>query len=81
MRYAVDHIEYIHEKRTKLSAKDLQNYAEEAVTNIASEIAGELYKEAKSWVIRKIQPGEFNLPNWPEVPKLPKLPGFNLPKF
>ncbi|MFJ1337599.1 hypothetical protein ACIKP7_05585 [Pseudomonas caricapapayae] len=81
MRYAVDHIENIQEKITKISANDLQNYAEEAVANIAAEIADELYNEAKSWVIRKVQPREFNLPNWPEAPKLPKLPGFNLPKF
>jgi len=81
MRYAVDHVNYIQEKITKISAKNLQNYAEEVTVNVATEITEALYKEAKSWVIRKVNPSEFNLPSWPEAPKLPKLPGFTLPKF
>lgn len=78
MRYAIDHIQHIQEKITRISANDLRNYAEETISNIASEIADELYNEAKSWIIRKVQPQDFNLPNWPDAPK---LPGFTLPKF
>lgn len=81
MRYAVDNISHLHEKATQITVKDLQNYAEEAVANIASEIADQLYKEAKSWIIRKVQPQEFSLPGWPNAPRLPKLPGFSVPKF
>lgn len=81
MRYAVDNVSYLHEKATQITVKDLQNYAEETVANIAAEIADELYKEAKSWIIKKVQPRGLDLPNWPDAPRLPKLPGFNLPKF
>ncbi|MNJ26995.1 hypothetical protein D3C77_214910 [compost metagenome] len=81
MRYAIENLQDIQEKIAKISANDLKNYAEESITNVAAKIADEIYSEAKSWVIRKVQPRDFNLPNWPDAPKLPKFPGFILPKF
>jgi len=59
-------------------------YAEEKITNLAGEIADNLYNEAKRWTLRKLQPGDLNLPGWPpmpELPSMPSLPTFNLPKF
>lgn len=84
LRYAVDQIEYLHQQATQISAEDLKKYAQEKVSNLASEVADSLYNEAKRWALKKLNPGDLNLPGWPTVPELPSLPSlptFNLPKF
>jgi|GEM_PF-774774 hypothetical protein len=89
LRYAVDHIQALQQQLAEIKVDDLRKYAQETVAEIANGIAEQLYDEAKSWVIRKLQPGDLNLPGWPRpelpsmpsLPKLPKLPTFNLPGF
>ncbi|MNJ30345.1 hypothetical protein D3C77_249430 [compost metagenome] len=81
MRYAVDHIAYLHEKATQITLNDLKQYSEETATDLAAIIADEIYNEAKSWVLRKVQPGELFPSSWPQAPKLPRLLDLNLPKF
>lgn len=84
LRYAVDKIEYLHQQASRISIEELQNYAEKKISNIASEVADNIYEEAKRWALKKLQPGDLNLPGWPstpELPSLPSLPSFNLPKF
>ncbi|MFK3942579.1 hypothetical protein ACI2KC_13005 [Pseudomonas monteilii] len=89
LRYAVDHIQALQEQLAEIKVDDLRKYAEQSVAEIANGIAEQLYDEAKSWVLRKLQPGDLNLPGWPRpelpnmpsLPKLPKLPTFNLPGF
>jgi hypothetical protein len=84
LRYAVDNIQYLQQQASRISVEDMQKYAEETVTNIVGEIAENLYSEAKRWALRKLQPGDLNLPGWPslpELPSMPPLPTFNLPKF
>lgn len=81
MRYAVDNIKSLHEQATRISTKDLQLYTENIATHVVQGIFDQAYDEAKSWVLRKIQPGDLPLPNWPKTPKLPSLSDFKLPKF
>lgn len=89
LRYAVDHIQALQEQLAEIKVDDLRKYAQQTVSEIADGIAEQLYDEAKSWVLRKLQPGDLNLPGWPRpelpnmpsLPKLPKLPTFNLPGF
>ncbi|MEN4829119.1 hypothetical protein ABEH27_21725 [Pseudomonas sp. P39-UII1] len=84
LRYAVDNLENLHQQAIRIRTEDMKRYAEEKITNLAGEIADNLYNEAKRWALRKLQPGDLNLPGWPsmpELPSMPSLPTFNLPKF
>ncbi|UBM27203.1 hypothetical protein K8374_09710 [Pseudomonas sp. p1(2021b)] len=84
MRYAVDNIQSLYEHPIRISTEDLEKYAAEKASRIASGIAEALYDEAKNWALKKLQPGDLNLPGWrtlPELPRLPSLPNFNPPKF
>lgn len=81
MRYAVDNIKYLHEEMTRVTVNDLKAYSEKAATEIISNIIDSAADETKSWVLRKIYPGDFPLPNWPRVPELPDFSNFKLPKF
>ncbi|PYY71330.1 hypothetical protein CRX42_06805 [Pseudomonas jessenii] len=81
MRYAVDNIRYLHEQATRISAKDLQIYTEKVATSIINQLIDQAYDETKSWILRKIQPGDLPLPSWPKAPELPNFSNFKLPKF
>ncbi|AZF13709.1 hypothetical protein [Pseudomonas sp. R3-18-08] len=81
MRYAVDNVRLLHERATKVTTKDLQRYMEDIATQAAQSILDQAYDETKSWILRKIQPGELPLPNWPKTPTLPNFSDFKLPKF
>lgn len=81
LRCAVDNISVLHEKATRISASDLQRYTEEVATSVIQAVIDQAYDETKSWILRKIQPGDIPLPNWPRVPELPNLSNFKLPKF
>lgn len=84
LRYAVDNIQSLYEHTIRISTEDLEKYAAEKASRIASGIAEALYDETKNWALKKLQPGDLNLPGWPtlpELPRLPSLPNFNPPKF
>jgi hypothetical protein len=81
MRYAVDNVAKLHEKFTRISAKDLQAYTEELATGIVQKIMDAAVDETKSWILKKIQPSELPLPNWPNAPELPNFSNFKFPKF
>ncbi|GKQ49071.1 hypothetical protein PSTH1771_27675 [Pseudomonas syringae pv. theae] len=81
MRYAVDNVAELHEKLSRISAKDLQVYTEELATSIIQKLMDTAVDETKSWILKKIQPGELPLPNWPNAPELPNFSNFKLPRF
>jgi hypothetical protein len=81
MRYAVANIQYLHEQATKITTKDLQLYTEDVAASIIHELIDQAYDETKSWILRKIQPGEFPLPSWPKAPGMPDLSKFKIPNF
>ncbi|MEE4375820.1 hypothetical protein V2K52_23575 [Pseudomonas alliivorans] len=81
MRYAADNVAELHETLTKISAKDLRVYTEDLATGILQSLMDKAVDETKSWVLKKIQPGELPFPNWPKAPELPNFSGFKLPKF
>ena len=81
MRYAVDNVKLLHERATRITAKDLQRYTENIATQVVQGILDQAYDETKSWILRKIQPGDLPLPNWPKSPSLPNFSNFKLPKF
>lgn len=58
----MDQIEYLHQQATQISAEDLRKNAQEKVSNLASEVADSLYNEAKRWALKKLNPGDLNLP-------------------
>jgi hypothetical protein len=81
MRYAVDNIRNLHDRATRISEKDLQLYTEQVASSIISELLDQAYNESKSWILRKIQPSDLPLYNWPKITELPNLPTLKLPKF
>lgn len=81
MRYAVANIQYLHEQATKISAQDLQLYTEKIAASIIQELIDEAYDETRSWILRKIKPGELPLPSWPRAPEMPSLSKLKLPNF
>lgn len=81
MRYAVDNIRYLHEQATKISSNDLRIYTEKVAASIINQLFEQAYDETKSWIIRKIQPGDLPLPSWPKAPKLPNFSNFKFTEF
>lgn len=81
MRYAVENIQTLHKQATKISAQDLKLYTENITTHVVQGILDQAYDETKSWILRKIQPGELPQPNRPKTPRAPNLSDFKLPTF
>ncbi|QJI45465.1 hypothetical protein HKK52_32390 [Pseudomonas sp. ADAK2] len=81
MRYAVENIKYLSEQATRISAKDLQAYSEKVAVSIIQNLIDEAYDETKSWIIKKIQPGDIPFRSWPSAPELPNFTNFKFPKF
>ncbi|EJM72178.1 hypothetical protein [Pseudomonas sp. GM55] len=81
LRYAVENIRYLGEQATKISTKDLQIYTEKFAASIIQELIDEAYDETKSWILKKIQPGQLPHPSWPNLPELPSFHKFKLPNI
>lgn len=81
LRYAVAHLESIKEQITRIDTHEIREEIEKTVADTAAQTAEYLYDEAKTWVFKKIQPGELKLPRLPSVGNLPNLDNLKLPKF
>lgn len=81
LRYVVAHLENIQAQITKIDVTEIKEDVEQTIADIAAQTAEHLYEEAKRWTLRKIQPGELDLPRWPSTKNLPTLKNFKIPKL
>lgn len=81
MRYALEHVNELSERASKISIEKLEVYAEKAATNLMKNLIDEVYDETKSWLLKKVQLGDLPLPAWPNAPELPNFSNFKLSKF